>query len=211
MKRFWKAVALLALAGILLAVSLGGAEGAAGAQTVRERAGLGALEAAGLSMSGETDGARVLAKSKKKKTTATPTAEAVSTPTPAESAVTPTPVPEGPITDPQSIADYLFSHNMQLPENFITKEEAQRLGWRTTYRYVSDAAPGKSIGGDHFSNYERTLPTGKGITYQEADCYYTKGTRNAYRVIYSSDGRVWYTEDHYNTFTELFPTGTQGN
>ena len=46
----------------------------------------------------------------------------------------------------------------------------------------------------------------QGITYREADCYYNGKKRNAYRVVYSSEGRVWYTEDHYNTFTELFPT-----
>ena len=118
---------------------------------------------------------------------------------------TPTPVPEGPIIDPQSIADYIFAHG-ELPDNFITKKEAEALGWRSTYRYVGDAAPGKSIGGDYFSNYQRLLPTGKGISYHEADCWYTGGARNGYRIIYSSDGRVWYTEDHYHSFTELFPT-----
>ena len=155
----------------------------------------------------------LLAKSKKKKNTPEPTAAV--TPAPAaektdpafpEKEMTPTPVPEGPIIDPQSLADYLFSHQMQLPENYITKKEAQRLGWDSHANYVSDVAPGKSIGGDYFGNYEGRLPQGQGITYHEADCYYTKGKRNAYRVIYSSDGRVWYTEDHYNTFTELFPT-----
>ena len=151
--------------------------------------------------------AQLLARSKKKKNTPTPapTAEETAAPTPEPDAVTPTPVPEGPIIDPQSIADYLFAHG-ELPENFLTKKEAQALGWNSSYNYVSDVAPGMSIGGDYFGNYEGKLPTGKGITYHEADCYYTKGKRNAYRVIYSSDGRVWYTEDHYNTFTELFPT-----
>ncbi len=150
---------------------------------------------------------------KKKKTTATPKVTAAPTPDAApdgdgnREAPAATPVPEGPITDPRSIADWLFSHDMQLPENFITKKEAMALGWGTRYRNVSDAAPGKSIGGDYFGNYEGKLPTGKGISYREADCYYTKGSRNAFRVIYSSHGRVWYTEDHYNTFEELFPTG----
>jgi hypothetical protein len=120
--------------------------------------------------------------------------------------MTPTPVPEGPITDPQSIADYLFSHDMELPENFITKKEARELGWDSRYNRVGDVAPGMSIGGDYFGNYQEKLPVGKGISYREADCYYTGGSRNAYRIIYSSDGRVWYTEDHYRTFTELFPT-----
>ena len=40
----------------------------------------------------------------------------------------------------------------------------------------------------------------------EADCYYDGGPRNEYRIIYSNDGHVWYTEDHYNTFLELFPS-----
>ena len=157
--------------------------------------------------------AETIAKSKKKKkATPTPTVSAEKeTPEPETAAerepeeITPTPLPEGPITDPQSIADYLFAHG-ELPENFITKKEAQKLGWDSSYNYVSDVAPGKSIGGDYFGNYEGKLPVGKGISYHEADCYYTGGKRNAYRIIYSSDGRVWYTEDHYNTFTELFPT-----
>ena len=162
---------------------------------------------------------RFQAKKKKNKNSSTESPKATATPAPAdngtktkdrspETSARPkaTPVPEGPITDPQSIADYLFSHNMRLPDNFITKKEAQSLGWGRKYRYVSDAAPGKSIGGDYFGNYQGLLPAGRGITYHEADCYYTKGSRNEYRVVYSNEGRVWYTEDHYNTFTELFPT-----
>ena len=156
--------------------------------------------------------AQTLAKNKKKKkATPTPTVSTVKE-TPAPEAqeegkaeeITPTPLPEGPIIDPQSIADYLFAHG-ELPENFITKKEARSLGWDSGLD-LSKIAPGKSIGGDYFGNYEEKLPVGKGISYREADCYYTRGKRNAYRIIYSSDGRVWYTEDHYNTFTELFPT-----
>ena len=124
-------------------------------------------------------------------------------------AATPTPVPEGPIIDPQSIADYIFA-NGELPDNFITKKEAKALGWDNSYNYVSDVAPGKSIGGDYFGNYEKRLPDAKGRKFYEADCYYTKGKRTKYRVIFSNDGHVWYTGDHYNTFTELFPTGTPG-
>ena len=94
----------------------------------------------------------------------------------------------------------------ELPENFLTKKEAQALGWDSSRNYVSDVAPGMSIGGDYFGNYEGKLPRVKGRKYYEADCWYTGGKRNAYRIIYSSDGHVWYTEDHYNTFTELFPS-----
>ena len=59
----------------------------------------------------------------------------------------------GPIIEPQAIADYLFTYG-RLPDNFITKKEAQELGWDSTRNYVSDVAPGKSIGGDRFGNYE---------------------------------------------------------
>ena len=150
----------------------------------------------------------MLAKSRKKKNTPTPTIQvdlaAEATPAEEQSIITPTPVPEGPIIDPQSIADYLFAHG-ELPDNFITKKEARALGWDSGID-LSKVAPGKSIGGDYFGNYEEKLPVGRGISYHEADCWYTGGKRNAYRVIYSSDGRVWYTEDHYNSFTEMFPT-----
>ena len=111
----------------------------------------------------------------------------------------------GPIIEPQAIADYIFQHG-RLPDNFITKKEAQRLGWDSSRNYVSDVAPGKSIGGDRFGNYEGRLPNKKGRTWYEADCYYTKGKRNAYRILFSNDGLVYYTDDHYETFTQMHPS-----
>jgi len=155
---------------------------------------------------------------KKAKATATPTvtpkatkrAKATATPTvtpkatkKAKATAAPTATPAGPIIDPQEIADYLFEHGT-LPDNFITKKEAQDLGWEGGD--LSRYAPGKSIGGDRFVNYEGLLPQVKGRKYYEADCWYTGGRRNEHRVIYSSDGHVWYTDDHYQTFTELFPS-----
>ena len=138
--------------------------------------------------------------------TATPRPTPAGTPAEAPGALTPSPVPQGPIIDPQSITDWLFSHNFTLPDNFITKREAQALGWDSRYNKLSDVAPGKSIGGDRFGNYDRKLPTAKGRQYYECDCWYTKGSRNAYRIVYSNDGLVFYTEDHYNTFVEMFPS-----
>ena len=119
--------------------------------------------------------------------------------------------PAGPIIEPQAIADYIFEHG-ELPDNFITKKEAQALGWDSKAdrysgrKYVSDVAPGKSIGGDWFGNYEGQLPKAKGRTFRECDCNYTGGNRGTERIVYSSDGHVWYTNDHYETFTELFPS-----
>ena len=114
--------------------------------------------------------------------------------------------PSGPIIEPQAIADYIFKHG-ELPDNFITKKEAQNLGWDSSWNYVSDVAPGKSIGGDRFGNYEGLLPTKKGRQWYEADCYYTKGKRNAHRILFSNDGLVYYTDDHYESFTQMFPSG----
>ena len=147
-------------------------------------------------------------KNKKNKSTPTPAPQATAASSAAAAAPTPTPEPDGPIIEPQAIADYLFAHG-ELPDNFITKKEAQALGWDSRYNYVSDVAPGKSIGGDYFGNYEGQLPKEKGRRYYEADCYYTKGKRNAYRVIFSNDGLVFYTDDHYTTFTQLFPSWEQ--
>lgn len=112
----------------------------------------------------------------------------------------------GPIIEPQAIADYLFEHG-KLPDNFITKKEAQAMGWDSAKNDVSDVAPGYSIGGDRFGNYEGLLPKKKGRTWYEADCYYTSGNRNAHRIVYSNDGLVYYTDDHYESFTEMKPSG----
>ena len=169
------------------------------------------LLTAALHLTSCTASALETAKKKKNRTTPTVTVAATAAPT-AAPAETPTAVPvptatPGPREAAQELADYFFEHG-ELPENFITKKEAERLGWKTTYRYVSDLGPGMTIGGDYFGNYEQKLPVVKGRKYAEADCFYQGGPRNEYRIIYSNDGHVWYTEDHYETFTELFPTGS---
>ncbi len=109
------------------------------------------------------------------------------------------------ITSPQDIADYIFAHGT-LPDNFLTKSEARQLGWDSSKNYVSDVAPGYSIGGDKFGNYEGLLPDASGRKWYEADANYTAGPRGAERILYSSDGLVYYTNDHYQTFTEMHPS-----
>lgn len=110
----------------------------------------------------------------------------VVTAAPAEAPETEAPaVPEekaGPITEPQAIADYLFEHG-ELPGNFITKDEAQELGWDSSRNTLSDVAPGKSIGGDRFGNYEGRLPKAKGRKFFECDANYTGGKRGADRLF----------------------------
>ena len=111
----------------------------------------------------------------------------------------------GPIIAPQAIADYIFE-NGRLPDNFITKKEADALGWDSSRNDVSDVAPGKSIGGDRFGNYEGLLPDAPGRTWKEADANYVSGNRGAERIVFSSDGLVYYTKDHYESFTQMHPT-----
>ena len=145
--------------------------------------------------------ANAIETAKRKKNTAAPAV----TETPAVAEPTAEP---GPLDEAQRIADYIFEHG-KLPDNFITKKEAQALGWDKYVNKVSDVAPGKSIGGDYFGNYEKQLPVVQGRKYYEADCFYFGGDRNEYRIIYSNDGHVWFTGDHYQTFTELFPSKTE--
>lgn len=138
--------------------------------------------------------------------TATIAAALTDSPTSAPTA-TPTDAPkQTAITAPQDIADYIFAHGT-LPDNFLTKNEARQLGWDSSKNYVSDVAPGYSIGGDKFGNYEGLLPDASGRKWYEADANYTSGPRGAERILYSSDGLVYYTNDHYQTFTKMHPSG----
>ena len=91
---------------------------------------------------------------KRKKNTAAPAV----TETPAVAEPTAEP---GPLDEAQRIADYIFEHG-ELPDNFITKKEAQALGWDKYVNKVSDVAPGKSIGGDYFGTYATQLPVVQG-------------------------------------------------
>ena len=90
-----------------------------------------------------------------------------------------------------------------LPENYITKEEARALGWEGGG--LDDYAYGMCIGGDRFGNYEGLLPSASGRQYYECDID-TLGaeSRGAKRIVFSNDGLVYYTGDHYNTFELLY-------
>ena len=102
----------------------------------------------------------------------------------------------GTYTDKENVALYIHTYG-KLPSNYIDKKTAESMGW-TLGIAVSDVAPGKSIGGDRFGNYEQLLPKKKGRTYYECDIdAYGKKSRGAKRIVYSNDGLVYYTEDHY--------------
>ena len=90
-----------------------------------------------------------------------------------------------------------------LPGNFITKNEAKRLGWVSSQGNLWQVAKGKSIGGDRFGNYEGLLPDAQGRRYTECDIGFDGGYRGSERVIFSNDGLLFYTQDHYATFDEV--------
>lgn len=96
---------------------------------------------------------------------------------------------------------HMFEH---LPSNYITKKEAQKLGWVSKEGNLGEVAPGKSIGGDYFGNYEEILPEVDGREYHECDIDSDGGYRGAKWIVYSNDGLIYYTEDHYETFELLY-------
>ena len=109
---------------------------------------------------------------------------------------------DGSYNSMEDVSLYLHTYD-HLPDNYITKQEARDLGWSggSVERY----APGCAIGGDRFGNREGLLPSEKGRTYHECDIDTIGETsRGAKRIIFSSDGLIYYTEDHYESFTLLY-------
>lgn len=139
----------------------------------------------------------------------------VKTPAP-PTAETPAPAPEAPAepeetvpdengryTSPEDVALYIHTYN-KLPCNYITKNKARELGWDSKAGNLWDVTDEMSIGGDRFGNYEGALPDAKGRSWKECDVNYEGGYRGSERLLYSNDGLIFYTDDHYETFTQLY-------
>ncbi len=108
----------------------------------------------------------------------------------------------GTYTTKEDVALYIHTYG-RLPDNFITKKEAEKLGWPGGS--LEPYAPGMCIGGNRFGNYEKLLPEAKGRTYTECDID-TLGAskRGAKRIVFSNDGLIYYTDDHYESFELLY-------
>ena len=106
-------------------------------------------------------------------------------------------------SEKDELAAYIheFGH---LPDNFLTKNEAKELGWVSSKGNLWEVAPGCSIGGDRFTNYEGLLPEASGRKYTECDVGYDGGYRDARRIVFSNDGLIYYTDDHYESFELLY-------
>lgn len=109
----------------------------------------------------------------------------------------------GNYTSKDDVALYIHTYG-KLPVNYITKAQAQEMGWDPEKGNLSDVLPGMCIGGSVFGNYEGNLPRASTRRYFECDIDYDGGYRGPKRLIYSNDGLVFYTEDHYKTFEQLY-------
>ena len=125
---------------------------------------------------------------------------AAGTEAPAEQGLTVT--EDGVYDSKEEVALYIHLYR-HLPSNYITKKQAEKLGWPGGD--LRPYAPGKCIGGSHFGNYEGQLPQAKGRTWTECDID-TLGAkkRGAKRIIFSNDGLIYYTGDHYEHFELLY-------
>ena len=110
--------------------------------------------------------------------------------------------PDQAYTDKDHVAAYIHIYR-KLPPNYITKAEARSLGWKDKGT-LDQVAPGKSIGGDRFSNYEKILPDALGRSWKECDIDYVRGNRNAKRICFSNDGLIYYTSSHYQDFEKIY-------
>lgn len=109
---------------------------------------------------------------------------------------------DGAYTTKEDVALYIYTYG-HLPDNFITKKEAESLGW--SGGGLDDYAYGCCIGGNRFGNYEGLLPEADGRTYTECDIDTMHASkRGAKRIVFSNDGLIYYTDDHYESFTLLY-------
>lgn len=106
------------------------------------------------------------------------------------------------LTQQQTVVSYLQQHQ-RLPDYYITKKQARAQGWEPREGNLCSVLPGKAIGGDRFSNREGQLPSAGKREWREADINYRCGRRGADRLLYSSDGLIFVTRNHYKNFIRV--------
>lgn len=100
-------------------------------------------------------------------------------------------------------ADYWLRKYHVLPDQYIGKKEAKKLGWVSILGNLDEVAPGPVIGGDIYRNRSGHLPQAEGRIWYEADIHYAGGYRSRHRILYSNDGLIFVTYNHYETFVEI--------
>lgn len=109
----------------------------------------------------------------------------------------------GTYTDKDHVALYIHQYG-KVPSNYVTKTKARKAGWVQEEGNLDEVLPGKSIGGGGFYNDDHMMPDAPGREWFECDIDYQGGFRNAKRIVYSNDGLIYYTNDHYKTFERLY-------
>lgn len=201
-------VALVVAWAPLAGCSKGGSPSGAGAGTAIE----GAADEATSTDDEETTGADASADD----ASAAAATDAASSPDkeqapPAQSGTDATPAAaiseDGSYTSPEDVALYIHTYG-HLPSNFISKTKARKQGWDSKAGNLDEVCPGMSIGGSVYYNEgwdgEELLPEAEGRTWTECDVNYHGGYRGAERLVFSNDGLIFYTDDHYKTFTQLY-------
>lgn len=106
------------------------------------------------------------------------------------------------LTRQDRVVSYVRQHQ-RLPDYYLTKKQARHAGWDAREGNLCDVLPGRAIGGDRFANREGRLPAQAKRVWREADINYRCGRRDADRLLYSSDGLIYVTKDHYRNFTRV--------
>ena len=106
-------------------------------------------------------------------------------------------------------ADWFVKYLGQLPDYYLTKYDAEELGWDFKKGNLAEVAPGNMIFGEVYRNKNGHLPQKEGRIWYEADLNYISGFGNRERLVFSNDGLIFYTYDHYGTFIEV--TGGENN
>lgn len=117
-------------------------------------------------------------------------------------------MPGGATKDGKNGADYWLVHYGKLPDYYISKEDLYALGWKSS-KTIASAAPGKMVLGGVYENEDGHLPSAPGRVWYEADINYYEGRRNQHRILFSNDGLIFVTYDHYQTFYEVYVGGSE--
>lgn len=100
-------------------------------------------------------------------------------------------------------ADWTLKIEGKLPEYYISYDDAKNNGWVPALGNLKSTCPGKTITKGIYYNDNGHLPNKEGRIWYEADINYRFGYRNTQRVVYSNDGLIFVTYDHYQTFFEI--------
>ena len=100
-------------------------------------------------------------------------------------------------------ADWYLRNYGKLPNCYITKEKAEELGYKSYLGNLSKVAPDRMLFRGVYQNCNGHLPIAPNRVWYEADINYETGFRGAERIVFSSDGLIFVTYDHYHTFIEI--------